>query len=276
MSEKTNENIIKMVGITKTFGTVIANKDVDLEIKHGEILSVLGENGSGKTTLMNMLAGIYYPDKGEIYVDGAEAQIKSPMDAYKYKIGMVHQHFKLINLFTACDNIILGEKLKFDSDKEKEKIKNENDGTAKGKFLAVLKYTGLPFKKFGKYLQFNWLRKKRINSLQEIVDKFGFKIDLSRKVYDLSVSEKQTVEIIKALYRGANILILDEPTAVLTPQEIKKLFDVVRNMKEHGKSIVIITHKLNEVMEISDRVAILRKGEHIATVKTSLNNRLPL
>ncbi len=269
MSEKTNENIIKMVGITKTFGTVIANKDVDLEIKHGEILSVLGENGSGKTTLMNMLAGIYYPDKGEIYVDGAEAQIKSPMDAYKYKIGMVHQHFKLINLFTACDNIILGEKLKFDSDKEKEKIKNENDGTAKGKFLAVLKYTGLPFKKFGKYLQFNWLRKKRINSLQEIVDKFGFKIDLSRKVYDLSVSEKQTVEIIKALYRGANILILDEPTAVLTPQEIKKLFDVVRNMKEHGKSIVIITHKLNEVMEISDRVAILRKGEHIATVKTS-------
>ena len=270
------ENIIEMIGVTKTFGQVIANKNVNMDIKKGEILSVLGENGSGKTTLMNMLAGIYFPDSGKIYVDGKEVIISSPLDAYKHKIGMVHQHFKLVDLFSACDNIILGEKPVYDIEERKELIKKENDGSNKGKFIAALKYASLPFVKMGEYFKFDFIRKNRAKKLQAEVDKYGFKLDLSRKIYDMSVSEKQTVEIIKVLYRGADILILDEPTAVLTPQEIKKLFDVLRKMKESGKSIVIITHKLNEVMEISDRVAVLRKGEHIATVKTSETNEKQL
>lgn len=276
MSNMINENAIEMVGVTKTFGPVVANKDVNLEVKRGEILSLLGENGSGKTTLMNMLAGIYYPDEGKIFVDGKETVIKSPIDAYHNKIGMIHQHFKLVDLFTACDNIILGEKSDFDFHGEARKIKEENDGTAKGNFFSVLKYTALPFRNFGNYIKFNHLKRNRAKTLQQEIDKYGFQLDLSRKIYDMSVSEKQTVEIIKVLYRGANILILDEPTAVLTPQEIKKLFDVLRKMKEDGKSIIIITHKLNEVMEISDRVAVLRKGEHIATVKTSETNEKEL
>ena len=267
---------IELKNITKTFGHVVANEDVCLDIRRGEILSVLGENGSGKTTLMNMLAGIYSPDKGKIFVNNEEVVIRSPIDAFKNKIGMVHQHFKLVDLLTACDNIILGEKFKFDFVAEAEKIKNEKRNTAKDKFLSVLKYIALPFVSFGKYCSFEVLKKSRIKHLQGIVDKFGFKIDLTRKIYDLSVSEKQTVEIIKALYKGADILILDEPTAVLTPQEIDKLFEVIRNMKAHGKSIVIITHKLNEVMEISDRVAILRKGRHICTVNTSETNEQQL
>ena len=219
---------IEMVGITKAFGTkVVANKNVDIDLREGEILSLLGENGSGKTTLMNMIAGIYTPDSGKIYVRGEEVVITSPIDAFSLHIGMIHQHFKLVDLFTAADNIILGEKT------------------------------------------FGWLHANRVKKLQKIVDQYGFGIDLSRKIYDMSVSEKQTVEIIKVLYRGADILILDEPTAVLTPQEIDKLFDVLRRMRDEGKSIIIITHKLNEVMAISDRVAVLRKGEHIATVNTS-------
>ncbi len=262
-------NAIEMIGVTKTFGSVIANQDVNMDVRQGEILSLLGENGSGKTTLMNMLSGIYYPDHGKILVNGKEVVIKSPIDAYKCKIGMIHQHFKLVDLFTAADNIILGEKFVYDTASEKAKIKEENDGTAKGKFLAFLKYIGLFFKKEWARAKFNWLSNDRAKKLQAKVDKYGFSLDLSRKVYDLSVSEKQTVEIIKVLYRGADILILDEPTAVLTPQEIRKLFDVLRKMKDDGKSIIIITHKLNEVMEISDRVAVLRKGEHIATVNTA-------
>lgn len=219
---------IEMVGITKAFGTkVVANKNVDMDLREGEILSLLGENGSGKTTLMNMVAGIYTPDSGKIYVRGEEVVIKSPIDAFSHHIGMIHQHFKLVDLFTAADNILLGEK-------------------------AV-----------------GWLHYNRAKKLQAIVDQYGFGIDLSRKIYDMSVSEKQTVEIIKVLYRGADILILDEPTAVLTPQEIDKLFAVLRKMRDEGKSIIIITHKLNEVMAISDRVAVLRKGEHIATVNTA-------
>ncbi len=264
-----SQNAIEMIGITKTFGSVVANKNVNMDVKRGEILSVLGENGSGKTTLMNMLAGIYFPDSGKILVDGKEVVIKSPIDAYANKIGMVHQHFKLVDLFSACDNIILGEKPVYDIEERKAKIKEENDGSPKGKFLTALKYSALPFVKVGEFFKFDYLRKNRAKKLQEKIDKYGFQLDLSRKIYDMSVSEKQTVEIIKTLYRGAEILILDEPTAVLTPQEIKKLFDVLRKMKADGKSIIIITHKLNEVMEISDRVAVLRKGEHIATVNTS-------
>ncbi len=267
-----NENIanaIEMIGVTKSFGQVVANKDVNMDVRHGEILSLLGENGSGKTTLMNMLSGIYYPDHGKILVNGKEVVIKSPIDAYNCKIGMIHQHFKLVDLFTACDNIILGEKFSYDDAEERRAINDDCDGTTKAKFVKFFRYIGLFFKKLWARIKFNWLKNDRAKTLQAEVDKYGFSLDLSRKVYDLSVSEKQTVEIIKVLYRGADILILDEPTAVLTPQEIKKLFAVLRKMKEDGKSIIIITHKLNEVMEISDRVAVLRKGEHIATVNTA-------
>ena len=218
---------LSMRGITKRFGSVVANNNVDLDVYQGEILAVLGENGCGKTTLMNMLAGIYYPDEGKIYKDGQEAVIRAPKDAFDLKIGMIHQHFKLVDLFTAAENIVLGlqEKGRYNLD-------------------AVN------------------------NRVSEIAEKYGFHIDPQKKIYEMSVSEKQTVEIIKVLYRGADILILDEPTAVLTPQEIDRLFTVLRSMKADGKSIIIITHKLHEVLAVSDRVAILRKGEHVATVDT--------
>lgn len=220
---------IELKNITKTFGSkVIANKNVNLNVKKGEILSLLGENGSGKTTLMNMISGIYFPDKGHIYVDGKEVVIKSPKDAFDNGIGMIHQHFKLVDIFTAAENIILGM-----NDEKRINMKQVN------------------------------------SKVTEIANRYGFDIDPKKKIYDMSVSEKQTVEIIKVLYRGANILILDEPTAVLTPQEIEKLFNILRAMKEDGKSIVIITHKLNEVLEISDRVSILRKGTYVGTVNTS-------
>lgn len=219
---------LELKGITKAFGKkVIANKNVDLKVYKGEILAILGENGSGKTTLMNMVSGIYYPDEGEIFVNGMPAVISSPKDAFKYKIGMIHQHFKLVDVFSATENIVLGI-----NDGKRFNIKNAE------------------------------------NEIRKITDKYGFQIDLNKKIYQMSVSEKQTVEIIKVLYRGADILILDEPTAVLTPQETQKLFAVLRNMKNDNKSIIIITHKLHEVLEISDRVAILRKGENVGVVKT--------
>ncbi|MCR5743660.1 MAG: ABC transporter ATP-binding protein [Lachnospiraceae bacterium] len=225
---------IELKGITKTFGSVIANDNVDLTVNHGEILAILGENGSGKTTLMNMISGIYFPDKGTIKVDGKEAVIASPSDAFNYKIGMIHQHFKLVDIFTATENIILGL----------------NDG----------KYN---------------LKKSR-QKIVDICEQFGFELEPDRKIYEMSVSEKQTVEIVKVLYRGAEILILDEPTAVLTPQEIDKLFTVLKKMRESGKAIIIITHKLNEVMAISDRVSVLCKGKYIGTVKTSQTNEKQL
>lgn len=265
-------NAIKMVGVTKTFGSVIANKDVNINIKKGEILAILGENGSGKTSLMNMLAGIYFPDDGKIFVNGEEAIIKSPMDAYKHKIGMIHQHFKLVDLFTAGDNIILGEEAPdFDIKAKKAFLKEERINITNNKwkkFLIDLKIVSLPLGKLVSKLKFNWLSRDRVKVVQAVADKYGFEIDLSKKIYDMSVSEKQTVEIIKVLYRGADILILDEPTAVLTPQEIEKLFVVLRGMRDNGKSIIIITHKLNEVMAISDRVTVLRKGELVGTVNT--------
>ena len=218
---------LSMRGITKRFGSVVANHNVDLDVYQGEILAVLGENGCGKTTLMNMLAGIYFPDEGKIYKEGQEVVIRSPKDAFDLKIGMIHQHFKLVDLFTAAENIVLGIQ-----EKGKYNLKSVND------------------------------------RVSQLAGKYGFHIDPEKKIYDMSVSEKQTVEIIKMLYRGADILILDEPTAVLTPQEIERLFMVLKAMKEDGKSIIIITHKLHEVLSVSDRVAILRKGEHIATVDT--------
>ena len=226
---------LQLRGITKRFGNVLANSHVDLDVYRGEILAILGENGCGKTTLMNMIAGIYFPDEGQIFVDGREVVIRSPKDAFDYKIGMIHQHFKLVDLFTAAENIVLGTR-----EEGRYSLKDVN-----------ARVTG-------------------------IAHKYGFHIDPQKKIYDMSVSEKQTVEIIKVLYRGADILILDEPTAVLTPQEITRLFDVLRRMRADGKSIIIITHKLHEVLEVSDRVAILRRGEHIATVNTAETNESQL
>ncbi len=217
---------IELKNITKVFGTNYANKDVCLTVNKGEILSVLGENGSGKTTLMNMISGIYYPDSGQIFIDGKEVVISSPKDAFMYKIGMIHQHFKLVDVFSAAENIVLGlEDKSFDM-------------------------------------------KDYIKRIREICEKYGFEIDPMKKVYEMSVSEKQTVEIIKVLFRGADILILDEPTAVLTPQETQKLFAVLRRMRDSGKAIIIITHKLHEVLSLSDRVSVLRKGEYVGTVIT--------
>lgn len=225
---------IQLKNITKKFGSVVANSNVNLTAYRGEILSILGENGSGKTTLMNMISGIYFPDEGQIYIDGEEAVITSPKDAFSYKIGMIHQHFKLVDVFTAAENIVLGlNDGKYDLKKSTEQIKN-------------------------------------------ISEQYGFELEPQKKIYTMSVSEKQTVEIIKVLYRGADILILDEPTAVLTPQETEKLFNVLRRMRDDGKCIIIITHKLHEVLSLSDRVSVLRKGEYIGTVKTSETNESEL
>ena len=229
------KSAIRMEGVTKTFGSVIANQNINLDIRYGEVLSLLGENGSGKTTLMNMLSGIYFPDAGQIYVNDEPVMIRSPKDAFDLKIGMIHQHFKLVDVFTAAENIVLGL----------------NEG-----------------KRYDK--------KEVARRVREICAKYGFDIDPEQKVYSMSVSQKQTLEIVKVLYRGADILILDEPTAVLTLQEIEKLFSVIRNMRADGKSVVIITHKLNEVLAVSDRVAILRHGEYIATVDTKDATELSL
>lgn len=226
---------IELKNITKSFGSIVANKNVSLSVKKGEILSLLGENGSGKTTLMNMISGIYHPDEGQIFIDGKEVAIRSPHEAFEYKIGMIHQHFKLVDIFSAAENITLGlkEKGRFDITEVSERVR-------------------------------------------EISDKYGFDIDPLKKIYEMSVSEKQTVEIIKVLYRGADILILDEPTAVLTPQETRKLFRVLRRMRDDGKAIIIITHKLHEVLSLSDRVSVLRKGEYVGTVETASTNEAEL
>lgn len=220
-----NQIAVEMHNISKLFGNQYANKNVDLTIYQGEILALLGENGSGKTTLMNMLSGIYFPDEGTISVNGKEVVIKSPKDAFDLKIGMVHQHFKLVDVLTAAENIVLGLKGKLNLKEATQKIK-------------------------------------------DICNKYGFEVNPNQKIYDMTVSEKQTVEIVKVLYRGADILILDEPTAVLTPQETEKLFNVLRAMKEDGKSIIIITHKMNEVLSLSDRVAVLRQGQYIGQMNT--------
>ena len=230
-----NEYAVRLEHVTKTFGPVVANKDVSLGVRRGEILALLGENGSGKTTLMNMIAGIYFPDEGEIYVGDKAATIRSPRDALDLGIGMIHQHFKLVDVFSATENIALsmGSSEKFDLKKVHDKAR-------------------------------------------AICEKYEFALDLDQKVYEMSVSQKQTLEIVKVLYRGADILILDEPTAVLTPQETEKLFSVIRNMKADGKAVIIITHKLHEVLSISDRVAILRKGEYVGDIATKDANEAKL
>ena len=220
---------VELRNITKRFGSVLANEGVSMEIRRGEILALLGENGSGKTTLMNMLSGIYFPDEGEIFIDGKPVVIRAPKDAYALGIGMIHQHFKLVDVLTAAENIVLGLKGRLDM-------------------------------------------KKAVRKIDEICKAYGFEVDPKQKIYDMSVSQKQTVEIVKVLYRGADILILDEPTAVLTPQETDKLFKVLRNMRDDGKAIVIITHKMHEVESLSDRVAVLRDGRYIGDMRTADSN----
>ena len=329
---------IQLKGITKTFGNVVANSNINLDLKKGEILALLGENGSGKTTLMNMLSGIYRPDKGQIFIDGKKVYIDSPEDSKRLGIGMVHQHYKLIEKFSVADNIWLGyhqtnedkhdEKINDDNNDDEnmqnekaadsevienihidenceddaEYCKNENDSMslqetaedtetsidstvkksnkAKENFKLCLNKTKKFFIACGKFIKKTakkvFLTKSRYSKIEEFAKSYGFDIDPKKRICDMAVSEKQTVEIVKVLFYGAKVLILDEPTAVLTEQEIQKLFAILKNMKEKGCSIIIITHKLNEVMAISDRVSILRKGEYIGTVETAKTNEAEL
>ena len=218
---------IEMRQISKSFGSALANKNIDLSVENGEIHALLGENGAGKSTLMNMLSGIYRPDSGSIFVNGEEARFATPKESIAKGIGMIHQHFKLVDVMTAAENIALGGG------------------------------TGLLMDK-----------KKIDKKIIDLSDRYGLDVNPRKKVYEMSVGEKQTLEIMKVLYRGARILIMDEPTAVLTPQEIDKLFAIVRNMKNEGCAVVIITHKLGEVMEISDRITVLRRGESVGTLVT--------
>ncbi|MDR2796853.1 MAG: ABC transporter ATP-binding protein [Treponema sp.] len=234
---------VEMKHISKRFGTVQANDDVGMTVDRGEIVAILGENGSGKSTLVNMLSGMYVPDSGSIVINGEKRFFKSPQDAIAAGIGMVYQHFKLIPVMNAWENISLGEK--------------RGDVPSEG-----LRGWRTPF------LQ----KKKIIEKIQALEGRFGLSIQHKKKIYDMPVSEKQTVEILKVLYRGASVLVLDEPTAVLTPQETTRLFSMMRTMKAAGCAIIIITHKLQEVMEISDRVTVLRKGKSLSTVYTKDTN----
>ena len=227
---------IKMVGIVKCFGPVRANDGIDFTVKHQEIHCLLGENGTGKSTLMNILFGLYHPDAGEIFINEKKASIANPNDAYALGIGMVHQHFMLVGQLTVLENIILGKE-------------------SGGFFLN---------------------RRESRARVEELVERFGFRIDLDEKVVNLSVGMKQRVEILKTLYRGADIIILDEPTAVLTPQEVEELFKILRQLKKSGKTIVFITHKLNETMSLSDRITVIRKGKVVFCCNTQDTNEKEL
>jgi len=227
------EKVIEMKGITKIFPGTIANDNVDFELLKGETHVLLGENGAGKTTLMNVLYGLYQPEKGKIFVRGREVKITNPNEAIKLGIGMVHQHFMLVHNFTVTENIVLGTEPR------------------KGLKLDIAK-----------------ARK----DVKDIADKYGFNVDPDALIEDISVGQQQRVEILKALYRGAEILILDEPTAVLTPQEIEELGQIIKNLESEGKSVILITHKLKEVMSMSDRVTIIRRGKVTGSVKTRDTN----
>ena len=293
---KDNRVALELRHITKRFGDVVANRDISLEVRRGEILSLLGENGSGKTTLMNMISGIYYPDEGHILIDGKNVVISSPHDAFAYKIGMIHQHFKLVDVFTAAENVVLGVKqigglnpqealaqaevacrregLEMIPGEQAEVLPADGNHT-----VGVIKArSGDETMRliFGLHGRRGYSKRDAVESVKAICTRYGFDLDPNKKIYNMSVSEKQTVEIVKVLYRGADILILDEPTAVLTPQETEKLFAVLRRMRDDGKAIIIITHKLHEVMAISDRVSVLRKGSYIGTVRTSETNEAEL
>ena len=223
------EYVIEMVNITKEFPGIIANDNITLRLKRGEIHALLGENGAGKSTLMSVLFGLYQPEHGEIYCNGELVHIKDPNDATKYGIGMVHQHFKLVECFTIFDNIILGA--------EDAKLG---------------------------FVQKKAARKK----VEELSKKYGLSVDLDRLVSEATVGMQQRTEILKMLYRDNDILIFDEPTAVLTPQEIDELMQIMKNLKAEGKSILFISHKLNEIMAVSDRCTVLRKGKYVGTVNT--------
>ena len=289
------KNAIELRGITKRFGSIVANNNVNMDARRGEILAILGENGSGKTTLMNMISGIYFPDEGQIYIDGKEVVIKSPKDAFAHGIGMIHQHFKLVDVFTAAENVVLGLKDGGCTPEEaaaqaEEACRREGLEMIPGERVEILPSQGkdtvgvIKAKSddgtvrliFGLRGRGGYSKKGAEASVRAICERYGFDLDPAKKIYNMSVAEKQTVEIVKVLYRGADILILDEPTAVLTPQETEKLFDVLRRMRNEGKSIIIITHKMHEVLSLSDRVAVLRKGEHIATVDTARTNEAEL
>ena len=214
-----------MKNIRKTFGSVVANNDVNLTVNSGEIHALLGENGAGKSTLMNILSGVYTPDSGSIFIHNKEVKFSSPKDAINAKIGMIYQHFKLVENLSALDNILLGQKNSF--------------------FIN---------------------KKNALKRINEICSKYDLEFEPGKMVYNMSVGEKQVLEIIKVLYRGADILILDEPTTVFTPQESKKLFKIMLKMKSNGCAVIFITHKMDEVMTISDRITVLRKGETVKTI----------
>jgi simple sugar transport system ATP-binding protein len=225
-----SEYAIEMLNITKKFPGIIANDNVTLRLKKGEIHALLGENGAGKSTLMSVLFGLYHPEEGEILKDGEKVEIKDPNDANRYGIGMVHQHFKLVECFSVLDNIILGV--------EPNKI-------------GVLQKAAA---------------RKKVNELSE---RYGLRVDCDALIEDITVGMQQRTEILKMLYRENEILIFDEPTAVLTPQEISELMEIMRNLAKEGKSILFISHKLNEIMEVADRCTVLRKGKYIATVNVA-------
>ena len=220
---------IEMLNITKRFPGIIANDNITLQLKRGEIHALLGENGAGKSTLMSVLFGLYQPEEGEIKKDGKVVQIRDPNDANALGIGMVHQHFKLVECFTVLDNIIMGV-----------------EPTKAG------------------FLQKKEAREKVI----ALSEKYGLKVDPDALVEDITVGMQQRTEILKMLYRENEILIFDEPTAVLTPQEITELMQIMRNLKAEGKSILFISHKLGEIMAVADRCSVLRKGKYIGTVDT--------
>ena len=226
--------VIEMRGITKIFPGIIANDHINLALKKGEIHALLGENGAGKSTLMSVLFGLYQPEEGQIFHNGKEVKVTDPNVATSLGIGMVHQHFKLVECFSVMDNIILG-----------------NEDTSMG------------------FIQ----KKKAREKVKKLSDTYGLHVDLDAKVSDITVGMQQRTEILKMLYRDNDILIFDEPTAVLTPQEIEELMQIMRNLKNEGKSILFISHKLNEIMAISDRCTILRKGKYIGTVNIKDTNK---
>ena len=235
--DQNNDYVIEMLHITKEFPGIRANDDITLQLRRGEIHALLGENGAGKSTLMSVLFGLYQPEKGEIRKNGKPVSINSPNDATALGIGMVHQHFKLIEVFTVLDNIILGA-----------------EDTKLG------------------FLQKKEARRK----VKELSEKYGLAIDMDAKVEDITVGMQQRVEILKMLYRDNEILIFDEPTAVLTPQEIDELMEIMRNLAKEGKSILFISHKLNEIMAVSDRCTVLRKGKYVGTIETAGTNKQEL
>ena len=223
-----SQKVVEMRNITKKFGSFVANDNINLTVHKGEVHALLGENGAGKSTLMNILYGLYQPTSGEIYINDKKVDMNNPNVAISHGIGMVHQHFMLVQPFTVAQNIILG--------------------TEPTKGMGAIDI------------------KKAIKDVEEISKKYGLHVDPNSKIEDISVGMQQRVEILKALYRGAEILILDEPTAVLTPQEINELIQIIRNLTKEGKSVIIITHKLKEIKAVADNCTIIRRCKYIDTV----------